>query len=919
MSDVFKRAFPSLADPVATAGGNTTALLRPMGRHVVPTGGFRDPGLGAPPGEDQLAEPAAEPNPLTSTGAASDEIENEATGAGLPEQPPAQKVSIDFLKLVREADQQASLYAAQVNRRSWTQSLRAFHQEHFTGSKYTKNEWANRSKIFRPKTRSSVRKDMAAVAASMFGTVDAVNCAPGNESDKRQQGAAAVMKELINYRTSRNSDKAAIPWFQVAMGARQDSLLTGICISKQSWKVEARVDNTAPPQIGPDGKSVPKYVMKYDRPDSQLIPGENITIDPAADWTNPIQSASYILIKWPMQLEEVHRKMESPISPWNEVSDEVLRSAADSNKFDAGAIRRAREMGLDRLDETQTSTNFQIVWVYEAFIKAEGEDWTFLSVGDKVFLTDPRPVREVYPEQFGERPLTLGYGALEAHRIFPMSPVESWQMLQLEINDLANLTLDAIKQNVMPVTKIVRGKQIDLDQVRRRSSGSSIIVTNKDDVTWERPPDIPQSVPMMNRDLELEFDDLAGQFNGQTAESNNALSRTLGGLKLVSGAANAVQEFDIRVWIQTWVEPTLAQIVRLEQYYESDPVVIGLCGERSQLFEKYGIDVIDDALLEEEITISVSAGLGSGDPQQRLAKFQSAVQVALPLLSQSKEFTSGEWSIDTEAVMEEVFGGAGYRDGGMRFIKKGDPKPNPLGDLQAQKLQSEIDKNKATAKASLLTGLAAVAKAALGDKQLEADNTNAMLDQHLQATDLGHQHGHALRQASLSETDMGHKHGMAIAGHRHTVQQADQQNQRADQQMALDAAAAPAEGGDTGSGGGGTSAPSTAQTAPPPDQQQAPPPPVAPPIPIRFDFVRDPRTGMIISAVPIYGPQGGMPPGGGPTPAPGGMSPSPSLPPQLPPGGGAPQPMPPPPSSATGGRPGQEINLQALRAINGTR
>src|SRR5207244_714547 len=146
---------------------------------------------------------------------------------------------------------------------------------------------------------------------------------------------------------------------------------------------------------------------------------------------------------------------------------------------------------------------------------------------------------EAYPAHFGERPLALGYGNLESHRIYPMSPVESWQPLQLETNDLRNLILDATKQNVMPISKVRRGRQIDLDQVRRRSSGSSIIVNEPDDVTWETPPAMPQQAIEMQRELALEFDDLAGQQNYGSVETNNALGKTLGGLKLAAGAANA--------------------------------------------------------------------------------------------------------------------------------------------------------------------------------------------------------------------------------------------------------------------------------------------------------------------------------------------------------------------------------------------
>jgi hypothetical protein len=192
-------------------------------------------------------------------------------------------------------------------------------------------------------------------------------------------------------------------------------------------------------------------------------------------------------------------------------------------------------------------------------------------------LTDPAPVEEVYPEQGGERPLVMGYGSLEAFRIFPMSPVESWQMLQQESNDIRNLSLDAIKQNIMPVTKVVRGRNVDLDQLKRRGQGTAIMVTNKDDVTWEKVQSIGSDVQAITQKLDIEFDDLSGQQNYGTVQDNNNLGKTLGGLKLAAGAANAVQEYDIRVWIETWCEPVLNQLVKLEQYYESDPIVLGNC------------------------------------------------------------------------------------------------------------------------------------------------------------------------------------------------------------------------------------------------------------------------------------------------------------------------------------------------------
>lgn len=671
----------------------------------------------------------------------------------------------EFLSMVREAENQATTYMNQVNRRAWTQSYRAYQNRHFQGSKYGHDDYANRSKLFVPSTRKAVRKDQAAVAASLFGSIDAVTILPGNEGDPMQRASAAVIQELVNYRTDRASRKASIPWFHVAMGARQTSQITGFCISKQSWKLELRRTKSEKVTDDDTGEEKERDVWEpdIDRPDCELFPPENFVIDPAADWTNPVQDAAYVFVKYPMRIDEIRRKQRDPRMPWKNLSESVLRGSGEKGKFDMEAIRRARENGIDRLsDVEQNRAQFDIIWVYECFVRTAGEDWTFLSVGDRALLTDPKPVREVYPEQFGERPLVMGYGSLEPFRIFPTSPVESWQPVQQEINDIRNLTMDAVKQNVNPVTKVIRGRQVDLDQLKRRSQGSAIMVSKPEDVTWDRPPDVPQSTAMMKQYLDVDFDDLAGQSNYGSVQTNNALGKTLGGLQLAAGAANAVQEFDIRVWIETWCEPVLAQLVRLEQFYESDPTVLALCGEKAKLMQKYGISEISNELLENEVTLRVNIGLGVGDPQQRLSKFNSAVQVLAPLCEQSPDFKNGSRRLNIDAAFEEVFGAAGYRDGGKRFLIEGAPNPNPMQGPELDAIIAKTARDKAQAKALVLNALANAAKVGLGQRELEDAFVNAQFQRHLdhvdqvgQAQDMGHRHGMAIGDKQMAAQGLG--------------------------------------------------------------------------------------------------------------------------------------------------------------------
>ncbi|HWS94170.1 MAG TPA: hypothetical protein VN306_17285, partial [Mycobacterium sp.] len=80
-----------------------------------------------PPGEDGVANSRAAPeleNMAAQEAAAPQGVDN------FEEEPQG----INFLQLVREAESQALLYVEQANRRAWSDSLRAFHNEHYIGS-----------------------------------------------------------------------------------------------------------------------------------------------------------------------------------------------------------------------------------------------------------------------------------------------------------------------------------------------------------------------------------------------------------------------------------------------------------------------------------------------------------------------------------------------------------------------------------------------------------------------------------------------------------------------------------------------------------------------------------------------------------------------------------------------------------------
>jgi hypothetical protein len=588
----------------------------------------------------------------------------------LPEEDGPQSPGDDeLLRLARAAETQAVSFA-QINwRPAQERSYKAFRSEFVDTSKYKSDDYRHRSKLFRPKTRIGVTKNLASAAQTLFNTVDAVTVTAGDESNPMQVAAAAINKALVNYRLDRTNGKNAISWFLTAMGALQDCNIAGVCCSKTYWQYEEHAQNGTPIK---------------DRPEIELVPPENLGLDPAGAWIDPVQSGAYFYVKYPMHIADVKRKMRDPRRGWRPLPadangniDDNAFTTAKVKEFDAASVRRAREGGTDRMDNSTVSDrDYEMVWVVEWFIRDEDEDWNFWTLGSSHMLSDPEPTAHAYPHKGGERPYRLGYGNLEAHRIVPQSPVETWNSLQQELNDITNLRLDTLKQVIQPVAKVIRGKKVDTDALKRRYP--IVYVSSMDDVEWDRPPDSAASSFAETSRIDTDFDDLAGNFNGGSVANNRQVGETVGGMRLMQGAASATSEFYTRLWVETWVEPVLADVSKLEAFYESDEKILALAKKQANArMEDQQIGEITDELLKEEVTLRVSAGLGSPDPQAKMAKMAGALQQMEPVVKLDRRFMTGEIRPKTEAITDEIFGNAGIKDGFDRFFEYGEAMPMP--------------------------------------------------------------------------------------------------------------------------------------------------------------------------------------------------------------------------------------------------
>lgn len=557
-------------------------------------------------------------------------------------------------------------------RRKWEYGIRAFQNEHAPGSKYNSDEYRGRSRIFRPKTRSVIRKNEAA-AALTIGNIDSIEFSAENPDDLTNVAATEALKSLVRYRLTRT-----IPWFQVVVGATQDAQTVGAVCSYNYWDYVTK-------QVGD------AYKVVRDQPCIELKPIENIRIDPAAKWTDPVQSSPYFIDIIPMYVCDVEALMATAdprtgAPKWKRYDRQEIASATAIDVDSTRQIRQGKT-GKDIHAEPRPITGHSLVWVLKYFMRDGADDYCFYMLGNDRLLTEPKPIEEVYFH--GIRPYTMGCMILESHRSIPDAPAWISRHIQMETNDVANMRLDNVKLVLNKRYIVARGRQVDIQSLTRNVPGSVTLATNpREDVIPMEWGDVTQSSYVEQDRLSADFDDLVGNFSPFTRFAGTGTDETLGRAKLAQTGASAMTEYGLQTLTETYFEPTLRHLLLLEQYYESDQMVMATAARNARLFPRFGYSQITDDLLMKQVHVRVNVGPGATDPQTRLAKFVGAIQTVIQVVQTAPP------GANVAEITKEIFRNAGYKDG-ERFFSMEQQDPRLIKAMEMIKgLQAQIATNR---------------------------------------------------------------------------------------------------------------------------------------------------------------------------------------------------------------------------------
>lgn len=568
----------------------------------------------------------------------------------------------DWLDIANRAYDDSDTYLDTALRKRLERNYSLSLSKHPTGSKYYTESYKHRSRIFRGKTASAIRKNMAACALALFSTQDVVSITPEDDNDEEGKIASKAIDLICNYHLN-----TSIPWYRVANGAYKEAMINGFVFSKQWWAWDSVIVDD-------------EEVITRDEPVIELMPPENVRISPASDWLDPVNTSPYLILSTPMFVGDIKNRMELD---WFKHDTEKISAAIKEEEYDS--IRKSREGDKpDSKTESVSVKDHDIAWVRENFVNHDGICHCYYTLGRSLLLSAPAQVMDVYPHCIdGKPPVRMGVNEIEPFSTYPQSMVERTEGLQIQANELVNQRFDNVQQVLNKRWVAQRGKNVDYRSLTKNVPGS---VTMTDDVNAVKPMvtnDVTSSSYNEQNLLNMDFDELSGSFATSSVATNRQLNETVGGMQLLAGHANVLTEFPLRTFVESWVEPVMRDLVGMVKTYEGT--------ERIQKIT--GIREINHASLQKAVITRVNVGFGSTDPQQKVNRLMFALSTLSQLMANPK--LAG--AMNLEEISAEVFGAVGFRDG-ARFVpglkEDGNPQIKQL-QQQLQQLQQEIEQKKA--------------------------------------------------------------------------------------------------------------------------------------------------------------------------------------------------------------------------------
>ena len=304
-----------------------------------------------------------------------------------------------------------------------------------------------------------------------------------------------------------------------------------------------------------------------------------------------------------------------------------------------------------------------------------------------------------------------GTVTIEPHKLYRRSMVDRVASAQNLANEIGNLRVDNVRQVLNKRKYVQRYMGVDYNALKASVPGGMVLMDDIKAVQSEETHDVTSSSYQEQSVINNDFDELSGTFSSASVSDNKQLNETVGGMNLLSGNANSLTEYQLRVFVTTWVEPVIKHIVDMVQFYEDDASIQEITGDAK----------LTNGHLQVPVKVRADVGFGSTDPNAKIQKLILGIKTVIQLPGIVQQ-------MDVVQVAREIFSVLGFNDGRKFLPEKGDGEDPRLTQLQQQVEQlTQLIKGKqldAKLKAEADIQIEQVrGKNRLNEVSIQADNT----------------------------------------------------------------------------------------------------------------------------------------------------------------------------------------------------
>lgn len=370
---------------------------------------------------------------------------------------------------------------------------------------------------------------------------------------------AEVMTNFMDYQMNHK-----MCFTQITSNAVISALIYGTGITKQTWRMIERNKKRRIPSVSAEGVKVGYEIVTenkkvYDDPYIENIDIFDFYVDPFIESIDDQPDCIHRYICSRSEMKKILRKLDKPDS----MLADIMEGSSETNT-PTGVVRRMTENNIS--SEGEKSDSVEILEYYT------DDDWIIIANRSVVINAEENPYWH------GKKPFAKLVDINVPGEFYGIGEIEPVEYLQHELNTMRNQRVDNVNVSINKMFSILRGSDIDTEQLITRPGGF-IEVDSHDDIKEIEFKDVTQNAYQEDTMVKDDIDKTSGVFD-YTRGASGARRETATTATILSDASNERFKLKVLMFESTWLVELGRQISELnQQFIDTDRVVANVNGD----------------------------------------------------------------------------------------------------------------------------------------------------------------------------------------------------------------------------------------------------------------------------------------------------------------------------------------------------